>query len=222
MSDARTAILGRLRAAEGKTPPPAEHFEVVAPRGWSGEEKIARLRRLMESVHTEFLDARGGDWTALLQDWLAQQGLAGLIYPPDTPLGRRLAGQWSGATPLIPYDRSLAEWKEEFFAQEAAGLTGTQGGIAETGTLILWTDETQPRTLSLVPPVHVALLDVNMLYDTLWQAMREQGWTNAMPTNLLLVSGPSKTADIEQTLAYGVHGPKRLLVVLVEGDPAFS
>ncbi|WPC72130.1 LUD domain-containing protein [Aeromonas hydrophila] len=41
-------------------------------------------------------------------------------------------------------------------------------------------------------------------------------WQQAMPTNLLLVSGPSKTADIQQTLAYGAHGPSRLLVVLVE------
>jgi L-lactate dehydrogenase complex protein LldG len=45
--------------------------------------------------------------------------------------------------------------------------------------------------------------------------MREQGWAQAMPTNALLISGPSKTADIEQTLAYGVHGPKRLIVLVV-------
>jgi len=46
--------------------------------------------------------------------------------------------------------------------------------------------------------------------------MHEQGWAGAMPTNALLVSGPSKTADIQQTLAYGAHGPKELLVLILQ------
>ena len=48
------------------------------------------------------------------------------------------------------------------------------------------------------------------------EAVRTQNWTGGLPTNALLVSGPSKSADIEQTLAYGVHGPKELIVLLVE------
>ncbi len=216
MTDARTAILGRLRAAAGKDVPPAEDFTVVSPRGWTAEHRLERLRRMMEAVHTEFLDCRGQDWLGPLRDWLIQEGVPGLIYAPATAIGRRLAAEWSGGVPLISYDKAMAEWKEELFAQSAAGITGTRGGIAETGSLILWTDADQPRSLSLVPPLHIALLDVNSLYDTFWQAMREQKWAAGMPTNLLLISGPSKTADIEQTLAYGVHGPKRLLVILVD------
>ena len=46
--------------------------------------------------------------------------------------------------------------------------------------------------------------------------MREQHWNAGMPSNALLISGPSKTADIEQTRAYGIHGPKELIVLLVE------
>lgn len=216
----RNAILARLRAAPGKTALPPEDFTVVQPRGWTPEQRLERLRRMMAAVHGEFLDARGGDWIAMLQGWLAQEQAPNLLYAPLTPLGRKLAAAWTGPMPLIPYDRAMAEWKEDLFAQAGAGLTGTRGAIAETGSLIVWTDAEQPRTLSLVPPVHIAVLDVTHLYDTWWQAMHEQGWAECMPTNLLLISGPSKTADIEQTLAYGVHGPKRLLVVLVEGDPA--
>ncbi|MFB1011556.1 MAG: LUD domain-containing protein, partial [Thiopseudomonas sp.] len=71
--------------------------------------------------------------------------------------------------------------------------------------------------MSLVPPVHFVLLDGNQLYRTLHQAMHQQGWADTgMPTNALLISGPSKTADIEQTLAYGVHGPKELIVLVLE------
>ena len=46
--------------------------------------------------------------------------------------------------------------------------------------------------------------------------MKAQNWSSGMPTNALLISGPSKTADIEQTLAYGVHGPKELIVLMIE------
>ena len=68
--------------------------------------------------------------------------------------------------------------------------------------------------MSLVPPVHFAILHTDRLYATFAQAVADQDWAGGMPTNALLVSGPSKSADIEQTLAYGVHGPKELIVIL--------
>ena len=69
----------------------------------------------------------------------------------------------------------------------------------------------------LVPPMHIALLDAARIHDSFWHALREEGWAGRLPPNALIISGPSKTADIEQTLAYGVHGPKRLVVVAVTG-----
>jgi len=217
MTDARTAILGRLKAADAgaTTSVPSEDFTTVLGRGWSAEERLARLRRNMEAVHTEFLDARGADWVRAVHAWLVEQNLANLLYAPETPVGRRLGQSWPGLGPnLVPYERPMAEWKSGLFQGISAGISGTRGGIAATGTLILWTDADEPRTLSLIPPVHIAVLEVDRLYDTMLQAMRDQNWAAAMPTNLVFVSGPSKTADIEQTLAYGVHGPKRVLVVL--------
>ncbi len=68
--------------------------------------------------------------------------------------------------------------------------------------------------MSLVPPLHIALLNASQIYDNLYQA--QQDWPKPMPSNLLLISGPSKTADIEQVLAYGAHGPKDLIVLIVE------
>jgi L-lactate dehydrogenase complex protein LldG len=96
-----------------------------------------------------------------------------------------------------------------------AGFTTTRGGIAETGGLILWPSPEEPRLLSLVPPVHFALLDTAAIHATFFEAMRAEAWAGSLPRNALLISGPSKTADIEQTLAYGVHGPKRLVVVAI-------
>ena len=74
--------------------------------------------------------------------------------------------------------------------------------------------------MSLVPPVHFALLDAATLHDTLFDAITTEAWSSKLPTNALLVSGPSKTADIQQTLAYGAHGPKALIILLLvdEGE----
>lgn len=219
MSDARNAILTKLRATRNAHPltPPASDFAPIEAKHWPPEERLPRIRRLMEAVHTEFLDATEADWPAVLREFLVSEGVGSLMYAPTTEAGKRLVEGWSAAstTTLIPYDRPLENLKPQLFESVEAGLTTTRGAIAETGSLILWPTAEEPRTLSLIPHIHIAILRMDALYDTFLQAMREQGWAQAMPTNALLISGPSKTADIEQTLAYGVHGPKRLVVLVV-------
>jgi L-lactate dehydrogenase complex protein LldG len=218
MSDARAAILGTLRRtrdAHPVTPPPSD-FTPLAEKQWPPEERLPRIRRMMEAVHTEFLDATEADWPAVVTDFLTREGAANLLYAPGTADGAKLANAGRGESlQLIPYDRPIEDFKQQMFEGIDAGLTGTLGAIADTGSLILWPSADEPRLLSLVPHIHVALLRADALYDSFWQAMRDQRWADAMPTNALLISGPSKTADIEQTLAYGVHGPKRLVVVIV-------
>jgi L-lactate dehydrogenase complex protein LldG len=72
--------------------------------------------------------------------------------------------------------------------------------------------------MSLVPSVHFVLLDEQNIHADFHQAMTAEGWTAGMPTNALLISGPSKTADIQQTLAYGAHGPKELVLLLIQAE----
>ncbi|MBP2228436.1 L-lactate dehydrogenase complex protein LldG [Azospirillum agricola] len=228
MSDARSAILAKLRTnrdAHPVTPPPSD-TTVLAEKRWAPEERLPRIRRLMEAVHTEFLEATEADWSVVVREFLVREGAATLLYAPATPDGATLAsafppspprgeGRGEGNLTLVPYDRPVEAFKERLFEGIDAGLTSTLGAIAETGSLILWPSVEEPRLLSLVPHIHVALLRADALYDTFWQAMRDNRWAEGMPTNALLISGPSKTADIEQTLAYGVHGPKRLIVVVI-------
>ena len=78
----------------------------------------------------------------------------------------------------------------------------------------MWFDE--PRLMSLVPAVHFVMLDVTTIHSDLHAAMRDEGWAGQLPTNALLISSPSKTADIQQTLAYGAHGPKELVLLLIQ------
>lgn len=125
-----------------------------------------------------------------------------------------------------------SRWKEALFDHVDAGISFAVAGVADTGSLVLIPGVDEPRTLSLVPPVHIAIVAVSQLYPSLPAAMQaalavaQAGQTQssaanrqtppAMPTNLLLVTGPSKTADIQQVLAYGAHGPKELVIVLVD------
>jgi L-lactate dehydrogenase complex protein LldG len=64
--------------------------------------------------------------------------------------------------------------------------------------------------MSLVPPLHIVLLKAEQIVGTFSELIKKQNWATNMPSNALLISGPSKSADIEQVLAYGVHGPKSL------------
>jgi L-lactate dehydrogenase complex protein LldG len=73
--------------------------------------------------------------------------------------------------------------------------------------------------MSLVPPIHIAVLKAESILPSLEEAMQTHGWSTDMPTNLLLISGPSKTADIELILAFGVHGPKELIVLVLDAGP---
>ncbi|MCE1203588.1 MAG: lactate utilization protein C [Holophagaceae bacterium] len=217
MSDARTAILGRLRAAGGAGPLPDLDTAVLERRQWPAAERAERLRKGMEAVHTEFLEATSATWPAVVRAFCDREGLKNLLFGPTCEDGAELARSWApGGTKLMPYDRPVETFKDELFTGVDAGFTGTVGGVAETGGLLLMPGPAEPRLMSLVPPIHIALLRASTIQDTFWSAVKALGWGRSLPPNALLISGPSKTADIEQTLAYGVHGPKRLIVVLVQ------
>lgn len=217
MTDARTAILGRLRAAGGSGPLPDLDTAVLERRQWPAAERVERLRKGMEAVHTEFLEATPGTWPAVVRAFCDREGLKNLLFGPTCEAGAELAKGWApGGTHLMPYDRPVEAFKDELFTGVDAGFTSTVGGVAETGGLLLMPGSAEPRLMSLVPPIHIALLRASTIQDTFWSAVKALGWGRSLPPNALLISGPSKTADIEQTLAYGVHGPKRLIVVLVQ------
>jgi L-lactate dehydrogenase complex protein LldG len=119
---------------------------------------------------------------------------------------------------LTGFNRPIEAWKQELFDTVDAGFTVANSAIAATGTLVFKSAPELPRSLSLVPPLHVALVKAETIHAHLFAAALDEQWAAAMPTNLVMVSGPSKTSDIQQTLAYGAHGPKQMLVVIVEGD----
>jgi L-lactate utilization protein LutC len=103
----------------------------------------------------------------------------------------------------------------EFAAAADAGLSVATAALAETGTVVVATDATASRLTGLLPPVHLVLAPTSHLSTDIftWTAQRP----DTLPASVTLISGPSKTADIEQTMAVGVHGPGRFVVVLYDG-----
>jgi len=219
---AKQNILGKLRKSLTSTTPITDNFDVdlvTQPYTYSAEQRIPQLRKLMEAVHTEIHLTSAEEWPALLAQLLRDRQLPSLLIAPTTPHGQRITQHWAN-NPELPelksYDRPMEEWKAELFNDTPASLTGTLGAIAATGSLIIWPTREEPRLMSLVPPVHFALLKASEIRDNFYQVQQEFEWAQGMPTNALLVSGPSKTADIEQVLAYGAHGPKDLVVLILE------
>ena len=221
---ARDRILAKLRGAQPATPNPLpsldEHYAPRA-RGESVAERAARFKAGIEAFHADVHFSTDADWPALLARLCVEKAVGTLLYGGDTPAGRRLDAATFAGTTLRPWAGQVEDFKADLFHRVGAGFTQARGAIAETGSLILWPSDAEPRTLSLVPPVHFALLDARSIQPTFFDAIRAEGWSAGMPTNALLISGPSKTADIQQTLAYGAHGPKELIVIVThaEGEP---
>jgi L-lactate dehydrogenase complex protein LldG len=112
--------------------------------------------------------------------------------------------------------RDAAARRAELSAIEdiAVGLTGAHAALADTGSLVLTSGPGRMRLASLLPPVHIALVRQADLYPALPAFLAANPDIVAAGSNVVIVTGPSRTADIEMTLSHGVHGPKHLHVVV--------
>jgi L-lactate dehydrogenase complex protein LldG len=97
------------------------------------------------------------------------------------------------------------------------GVTGALAGIADTGSIVVQSGPQRSRAASLLPETHIALLPLDRLYPTMaaFFAAHSAQELTLSASNLVFITGPSRTADIEMIITRGVHGPKRLCVVLL-------
>ena len=110
--------------------------------------------------------------------------------------------------------------KEEM-AEADTGITEADFGIADTGTLVLIANEKQPRSVSLIPPIHVAILQSDVILEKmedvfaiLKNSLDERGSIAKLTSCITFITGPSRTGDIELNITLGVHGPKELFVLI--------
>jgi L-lactate dehydrogenase complex protein LldG len=128
------------------------------------------------------------------------------------------------ALEALPWDRApmLKRAPGRAEASDEVSLTGAFAGVAETGTLMLHSGESHPTTLNFLPDTHIVVLKASQVvgsYEDAWDRVRAKYGAGTLPRTVNFVTGPSRTADIEQTIQLGAHGPRRLHIVLVEDQP---
>lgn len=152
---------------------------------------------------------------AALADYLAAQNLPPRLVMAPHPALRALP--WA-ERPMLALREGRA------MPDDVVSLTHGFAGIAETGTLMLPGGPERPTTLNLLCETAVVLLPASRIvgaYEEAWDLLRAELAPDGMlPRNVMLVTGPSRSADIESTLELGAHGPRRLHVLLLDDDPA--
>ena len=134
---------------------------------------------------------------------------------PIFGLAERLRATSLGA--VVPGDAEGRLEQQSGYMDLLVGITGASAGLAESGSIVLESGVGRPRMASLIPLVHIALLREPDITQSLSHWIADHPEAASDTSNLFMITGPSRTADIEQTLNLGVHGPKHLHVVVVAG-----
>ena len=213
MNSSRDNILNNLlkHSIENK---PSKVVEKESHNPLSSKKKVESLKNMLESVRAEVHLLTSNSLNEWINSELPKRNLSRLLIGNNT-IQSNLGLTFSDDFDVTFYTENIEKWKDKLFNEIDVGITTTTGAIARTGSLVLWPNSEEPRLISLVPDVHIAIVKVDEIYETFSEIVEKQNWSENMPTNALLISGPSKTADIEQVLAYGVHGPKELIVLIV-------
>jgi L-lactate dehydrogenase complex protein LldG len=225
-SKAREEILQRIRAAQKRTEPVAADHATAAeylarhpagPQPAPYSDLVAQFRAMAERMASTVERVTGaGEAPAAIARYLASHGIAPKLVA--WPALRSLP--WAQA-PLTVEFRSPR--RDESQGADLVGVTGAFCAIAETGTLVLLSGAETPASMHLLPETHVALLPVNRIVATMEDAFellrREEGGVDRMmPRTINMVSGPSRTGDIEQTIVLGAHGPYRVHIIMTSTD----
>ncbi len=212
MSDARAAILGRLSGALGRAADPQAVVQRVDARARGPQPQWP------EPVRARFLarlEKVAGTWAAVgsrervaeaVADYLAAQALPRRLCAAPHPL---LAG--------IEWPAGLQVESRRAGGDDRVGLAVAFCAIAETGSLVLLSGPESPTTLNFLPDDFLCVLDARRIVPRLedaWALLREE--CGGLPRATNIVTGPSRTADVEQTIQLGAHGPRRLHVLLTE------
>jgi L-lactate dehydrogenase complex protein LldG len=215
MTEARDKILGRIRTALARrTPPPKRTGEPAPwfhPQAPDAESLIARFKAEFELLKGEFLRVPAADDARLVLNTFLDRHAIRTIAASDDPILRQLFGARD------------VRWIDPK-AVAGASLDGVDLGVtradalaATTASVFLSARSGTGRALSVLPPTHlvVALKDEVVLDLSEGLKVWERLYGSRWPSNAFIITGPSRTADIEKMLVLGAHGPKRIVTLLL-------
>lgn len=220
---AREDILGRLRKNLGHS---------AAPNGDNPAVKH------IQEHHKNLIPKRGDLDKAQQVDLFVQEAtrvnasvvrVASLDEVPDQVSAYLREHQLPAKVKIAPHgDLKDLSWqtKTSLMVDEGRGVgddgvsvSVAYGGVAETGTLVMASGAETPTSLNFLPLDHIVVLqaaDIAGNYEAVWERIREKSGPGKLPRTVNWITGPSRTADIEQTLLLGAHGPQRLHILIVD------
>ena len=224
MSAAREAVLGRLRqtytrdadaqaAAEAETQRRLARTEpnLLPERGQRDPDgRVALFTEMAQAVMAEVRHVPGpAEVPASVAAYLREHNLPQrVVMAPEPALDRC---PWR-SQPLLRVRRGTAA------ASDLVGVTLAVAGVAETGTLVLASSPERPTLLTQLPETSIVLVPrdrIDGAYEQAWDRVR--ALPGGVPRSVNFITGPSRTADVAQKLELGAHGPKRLLILVVDG-----
>ena len=216
-SNPRDRILGRIRSALGREAKPAWAEVSASRQATLGDAPPQRPIWRDEDLDrfTRCFEAAAGTWTRVSS--IEKIGAAVADYLADKP-----AGDTVHLSPHPAFDQ--VDWPDTLTLRQAThgrdalvGVSVASLGVAETGSLALLSGADSPTTLSFLPDYHIVVLSTSRVvahFEEVWEYMRDHD--RFPPRSFNFITGPSRTADVEQTLQLGAHGPRSLHLVLVD------
>ena len=224
MSQARETVLGALRRSlrrgDGAAAAEAAAARLAAHRRNLVPARADRPRSEQIALFTEMASEQSASIARVPGPAAVPAAIGAFLKAENLPAEIRMAPDpelealpWQDQ-PMLTVTRGAAR------EPDAVSVTGALAGIAETGTLMLHSGPAGPSSLNFLPETHVVVLPAERIvgsYEDGWDLLRDRFGSGTMPRTVNFITGPSRSADIEQTIQLGAHGPRRLHIVLV-GD----
>jgi L-lactate dehydrogenase complex protein LldG len=173
--------------------------------------RLALFREQAEAVSASVVEVAGAkDIPKAIAAWLRDQNLPSRVrHGADATL---TGLPWKSAGTL-----EVVQGRAE--PEDVVSVSRAFGAVAETGTLILASGADNPTSLNFLPENHIVVVAADTVegaYEDIWAQLRETYGEGRMPRAVNMISGPSRTADVEQTIQLGAHGPRRLHIIVVK------
>lgn len=223
----KDAFIARIRRALGVSADDATRRAAVAARLASHAPNLVPKRAEGDARHRRklFIEQATGvqasvdevgsaeDVPAAVALYLRRHNLPQALRHGDDALLASLP--WTKGAPTVEVREGRADPADE------VSLSHAFAGVAETGTLVLCSGADNPTTLNFLPETHIVVIEAGAIagtYEEVWGRLRERYGEGVMPRTVNMITGPSRTADIAQTIELGAHGPRRLHIIIVGDD----
>jgi L-lactate dehydrogenase complex protein LldG len=221
VQSAKDEILGRLRAAPKETLPPRPYLPPLSELSLGKDELISKFTEILTG-ETGVVHRVKNNREALdkLTQVVKEEKLKCVMATTDSviaPLNLPGWGKEQAVNVLTPKDFADRDsFKDAVFDQVQAGITGADYAFAESGTLAVIHNKDQARLVSLAPILHIAILPSDRIVSV-YEPIIEKVFSNKdeLPSQFVFISGPSMTADIQGHLFKGMHGPRKVIVILI-------